>query len=214
MNFGYSPSELDGTEIIIDNILDTVDIPVEYSYVDYLPNVYDQGNKPTCVPHAISAFVDWYNLTNGIDKDMSIDWIFDCRKDKDAEGMSMKEALNYIKHVGYTTKQDYKNIKKGNEPELEHINMYGMLKSIIPMQRSLLVNGPFILSLPVYDTSRSDFWNGDKFEGGHSVSCVGYNKDGLIIRNSWGTMWGNNGYCVLPYSQFNKIYEAWALIKY
>ena len=214
MKYGYTPSKLDGTEIIIDDILESVDIPKEYSYVRYLPIVHDQGNKQTCVPHSISAFVDWFNGVNGINKDMSIDWIYDCREDKNADGMSLKEALKYIKRVGYITTQNYKKIKKGGSPEPDKINMYGMLGSVFAMQRSLLVNGPFILALPVYDSNSCDFWNGFHFEGGHAVACVGYDEEGLIIRNSWGSQWGLNGYCTLPYSQLNKIYEAWALIKY
>lgn len=214
MKYGYTPSKLDGTEIIIDDILENMDIPKSYSYIEHLPNVYDQGSRQTCVPHSISAFVDWYNGVNGIDKDMSIDWIYDCREDKNAGGMSLKEALKYIKNIGYTTKRDYKNIKKGKYPELDKINIYGVLGSAYAMQRSILLNGPFILALPVYDSSREDFWNGGNFEGGHAVACVGYNEEGLIIRNSWGSSWGSNGYCTLPYSQLNKIYEAWALIKY
>lgn len=214
MKYGCNPSKLDGTEVIIDNILDNMDIPKEYSYIPYLPNVYDQGNRQTCVPHAISAFVDWFNGVNGINKDMSIDWIYDCRENKNEDGMSLKEALKYIKRVGYISKQDYKDIKKGKSPKPDMINMYGVLGSIFTMQRSLILNGPFILALPVYDSNRSDFWNGDNFEGGHAVACVGYDEKGLIIRNSWGSLWGSNGYCTLPYSQLNKIYEAWALIKY
>jgi hypothetical protein len=214
MKYGCNPSKLDGTEVVIDNILDNMDIPKEYSYIPYLPNVYDQGNRQTCVPHAISAFVDWFNGVNGINKDMSIDWIYDCRENKNGDGMSLKEALKYIKRVGYISKQEYKDIKKGKSPKPDMINMYGVLGSIFTMQRSLILNGPFILALPVYDSNRSDFWNGDNFEGGHAVACVGYDEEGLIIRNSWGSLWGSNGYCTLPYSQLNKIYEAWALIKY
>ena len=214
MKYGCNPSKLDGTEIIIDDVLENMDIPKRYSYSSFLPDVYNQGNTTTCVPHAISAFVDWYNGVNGIKKDMSIDWIYDCREDKDGDGMTIKEALKYIRKVGYISKQDYKDIKKGESPELEQINMYGMLKSVYSMQRSLLANGPFIIALPVYDSNRSDFWNGSNFEGGHAVACVGYDEYGLIIRNSWGSSWGSGGYYTLPYEQVNKMYEAWALIKY
>jgi sugar phosphate permease len=39
---------------------------------------------------------------------------------------------------------------------------------------------------------------------------ISYQNSILII----SILWGLNGYCTLPYSQLNKIYEAWALIKY
>jgi C1A family cysteine protease len=41
----------------------------------------------------------------------------------------------------------------------------------------------------------------DTVEGGHAVLAVGYDDDEgtLLIRNSWGTEWGNKGYGYLPY---------------
>lgn len=53
----------------------------------------------------------------------------------------------------------------------------------------------------------------DKFEGGHAVVAVGYDdeisiinpvsnietKGAILIRNSWGTEWGDEGYGWLPY---------------
>ena len=37
--------------------------------------------------------------------------------------------------------------------------------------------------------------------GGHAVVAVGYDdaKKRLIMRNSWGTGWGDRGYFYLPY---------------
>ena len=37
--------------------------------------------------------------------------------------------------------------------------------------------------------------------GGHAVMAVGYDdsKEALIVRNSWGEAWGDNGYFYLPY---------------
>lgn len=31
-------------------------------------------------------------------------------------------------------------------------------------------------------------------EGGHAVSLVGYTPDGFVVRNSWGTTWGDKGF--------------------
>ena len=42
--------------------------------------------------------------------------------------------------------------------------------------------------------------NNDKFIGGHAVIICGYddNTSELILRNSWGTYWGDNGYFYFP----------------
>lgn len=37
--------------------------------------------------------------------------------------------------------------------------------------------------------------------GGHAVLCVGYDdaKQRFIVQNSWGTVWGDKGFCYMPY---------------
>ena len=42
---------------------------------------------------------------------------------------------------------------------------------------------------------------GEEMQGGHAILCVGYDnaKRVFIIRNSWGTSWGDKGYAYLPY---------------
>lgn len=41
----------------------------------------------------------------------------------------------------------------------------------------------------------------DSALGGHAVVAIGYDdsKNALIVRNSWGTGWGQNGYFYMPY---------------
>ncbi|NWF71636.1 MAG: C1 family peptidase [Nitrospirae bacterium] len=39
-------------------------------------------------------------------------------------------------------------------------------------------------------------------DGGHAFAFVGYNQDGFIVHNSWGTGWGTKGRAVLPYEDW------------
>jgi len=39
-------------------------------------------------------------------------------------------------------------------------------------------------------------------DGGHAFAIVGYNRDGFIVHNSWGTGWGTGGRAVLPYEDW------------
>ncbi len=39
-------------------------------------------------------------------------------------------------------------------------------------------------------------------DGGHAFAIVGYNQDGFIVHNSWGTGWGTKVRAVLPYEDW------------
>jgi len=49
--------------------------------------------------------------------------------------------------------------------------------------------------------------------GGHAVLCCGYNENGLIIQNSWGTNWCEKGFGVLRWSDVRKQFMYGAVIK-
>jgi len=54
--------------------------------------------------------------------------------------------------------------------------------------------------------------NGERFLGGHAISIVGYDKKGLILRNSWGSAFGNNGYTHMDWGEIKKFYEIWTIV--
>jgi C1A family cysteine protease len=67
---------------------------------------------------------------------------------------------------------------------------------------------------------------GDKVSGGHAIMAVGYDDNhrtaagedepSLIIRNSWGTGWGDGGYGYLPYRYLLKglAQDFWAVFEW
>jgi len=63
-------------------------------------------------------------------------------------------------------------------------------------------NGPIVTRLivdPAWDNATATLGNLDTYDaanarGGHCVALVGYTPDRFIVRNSWGTSWGDQGF--------------------
>jgi hypothetical protein len=66
----------------------------------------------------------------------------------------------------------------------------------------LATSGPILTRLDVEDTWMNATSTQGKLEtyqpntkrGGHAVALVGYTPDSFIVRNSWGTGWGDDGF--------------------
>lgn len=191
MIYGCVKSKLDGTEKVFS---EKGKVPSNYRYT--LPKVIDQGSKPICTACAISSFINWkYNCKDGNatrDNKVNLDKLF-----KDGGGSSNGAEL---KKVIQAAKKDY-NIKD-----------YFLIKNPQQLQYAIISNGPCVGGIMVQDSSITNFWDGYGNLGGHAIALVGYTKDGFIIRNSWGESYGNKGYSVLPYSDFNKLFEIWTLV--
>ena len=195
MIYGCTKSVLDGTEKKF-SMENEAKLPEQYSYEAFLPEVLNQGNKPICVPCSSSSWINWKkNLKDGkiVDHKVDLQRIYNIRKDKDAQGMQIKEALKFLKKEG-------------------DISGYAMVGSFQVLKYAIIVNGPCIGGLPVRSEGYSDFWMGSENLGGHAIAVVGYDEDGLIIRNSWGKEFGNKGYCHMPYSEFSNFFELWTII--
>jgi C1A family cysteine protease len=92
------------------------------------------------------------------------------------------------------------------------IGSYMRLETLDDMKSCLASGYPFVFGFTVYTSFESDAVaasgnvpmpsSTDQVLGGHAVMAVGYDEANqwFTIRNSWGTDWGINGYCHMPYS--------------
>lgn len=206
MVFGFKKSKLDGSEKVFGGELSAL-LPDEYSYKNFLPKVVNQGANPICVPCSLSTYVNWkLNLKDGgkIDNKMDYFAVYNS-KTTEGDGMSFKEALAYVADKGVKTEKGKFSIKD-----------YALVKNIAGLRKAVVANGPCLGALPVYDTSRNSFWQagGGAYDiiGYHAISIVGYNKKGFVIRNSWGSSYGDKGYAILPYDEFSKFIEVWTIL--
>lgn len=203
---GFKPSRIDGTERIFGVSMESIACPKQYSYVKYLPDVLNQGENPICVPCSISSYLNWKeNLKDGSHKDNKINYfeIYNT-KTTEGDGMTFKEAFSYLKHHGVSSKSGIMRIRG-----------YALIRSLVSLRTALLMNGPCFGALPVYNYS-NQFWkrkNGDMLLGYHAISIVGYEKDGFIIRNSWGNSFANNGYTKISFEDANDFIEIWTVLE-
>jgi C1A family cysteine protease len=88
---------------------------------------------------------------------------------------------------------------------------YARLNTLDEMRACLADGFPFVFGFSVYDSFESQQMSktgvldmpqkGENMVGGHAILTVGYDDAAqrLIIRNSWGTDWGMEGYFTMPY---------------
>jgi C1A family cysteine protease len=91
--------------------------------------------------------------------------------------------------------------------------LYQRVTQDITQLRGCLAAGyPFVFGFSVYTSFESEAVAvsgrvplpkpSERMVGGHAVLAVGYDNPArrFILRNSWGTAWGQNGYFTMPYA--------------
>ena len=86
---------------------------------------------------------------------------------------------------------------------------------------ALTTGVPVVFGIQIYDNFYDTGTNGvvpepaGQVEGGHCMLIVGRRPDNkYIVRNSWGTSWGDNGYCYIPVNyvtNYNLASDFWAI---
>ena len=91
------------------------------------------------------------------------------------------------------------------------VTAYYRIHTIEEMKHTLSMGYPFVFGFAVYESFESKDVRktgilpmpeiGERMVGGHAVCAVGYEdkKQYFIIRNSWGSSWGDHGYFYMPY---------------
>ena len=87
--------------------------------------------------------------------------------------------------------------------QLKIASYFNMFKNLLQWKTWLATKGPLLVALNVDSTwdnaeqtqGKLDTYKPATARGGHCVAVVGYRADGrFIIRNSWGTTWGDKGF--------------------
>ena len=129
---------------------------------------------------------------------------------KDSKGVCVESMWPYdtSKFKDEPTNECYINGTKNHVLKANRIR-----HSLDDFKQSLVDGFPIIFGFVVFESFQTIDNTGmmpmptknDKELGGHCILCVGYSdeKKCLIIRNSWGSEWGDKGYFYMPYEFFN-----------
>ncbi len=193
------------------------------------PPVYDQGHLGSCTANALAGAFEfdlkkqskpdfmpsrlfiYYNervLINTVNSDSGA-YIRDGIKTMNHEGVCPEKEWPYdiAKFAQKPPAACYKDAKKNQ------IKTYSRLVNNLSQLQSCLGEGfPFVFGFTVFEsfmtaevakTGKMPMPKpAEKVMGGHAVMGVGYDdkKSAFIIRNSWGTGWGDKGYFYMPYA--------------
>lgn len=201
-------------------------LPDVYDPRDKMLPVRDQGAQGSCVAESCACAKETQEFKNiGFDDYFSPQFIYNNRVNQEGEGMYPRDSMNILYKKGIVAEDDYP-YKKIEKPEnisadiLEKaknhkIKGYAYINTINVLKAAIYRNSACLITFPVY-SQRPKFWKqnktGEVQQGAHAVSVVGWNKEGFIIRNSWGSSFGDKGYVIYPYVEWGSHGELWTLI--
>ena len=194
------------------------------------PPIYDQGSLASCTANALCGLIGYlYKNLLGSRLFLYYNERLLQNNVKFDDGAYLSDGIITLQQNGICPEifWTYNNNYAKKPPlfcytmALRHkiYNVYNLTNSLHMMKQYLANGYPFVLGICIYDSFVSNIVaaNGfvpmpntttENFLGGHAVVCVGYNdtitNNGTtgfwIMRNSWGTSWGDNGYFYMPYA--------------
>ena len=204
-------------------------LPAKVDLRKLCPPVYDQGELGSCTANAIGAAFEFGLMKQNKASDFTPSRLFIYYNERVMEhtvkidnGAEIRDGIKSVNKEGVCPEKmlPYDITKFAVKPgtacykeALKHQALsYQRVTRKIEQMKGCLADGfPFVFGFTVYDSFESDavaktgILNMPKkkegIAGGHAVVAVGYNDTSkrFIVRNSWGTDWGLEGYFTMPY---------------
>lgn len=200
-------------------------LPDSVDMIPQMPFIYNQLTLGSCTAHPVATISEW--LHNKTSFHMSASRLFLYLFARDAigtrnqdSGATIRDTIKVLADRGVPPELwwPYKISRFTEEPPMWVQNAaikhralsYARVGTDLASQQACLASGfPFIFGFTVYSSFFSIGRDGmmpmpkpsEAVAGGHAVLAVGYDnaKQCLIVRNSWGSNWGKNGYFYMPY---------------
>jgi len=198
-----------------------VDLRAGCSHVEH------QGTLGSCTAQAIVACVEYLEI-KATKTWVDLSRLFLYYKERELEdsidvdrGAYIRDGIKVLAKTGVPHEETWPYVESkwktkpsqaAHQEAAQHrISDYQRLNSLYDMQSCLAAGFPFVFGFSVYESFEQGpvRQNGvmslpgsnERMVGGHAVTAVGYDNEHshLIVRNSWGLGWGDNGHFYMPY---------------
>jgi C1A family cysteine protease len=190
--------------------------------------VEDQGQLGSCTANALAGALEFLEKKDQ-DKPLDLSRLFIYYNERVLEntvasdsGAMLRDGIKSLKNLGVCAEKKWPYLigKFAVKPSaacyregLQHrITTYQRIATVDQMRACLAEGFPFVFGFTVYESFESQAvaasgvanlpQPGERVLGGHAVLGVGYDdaQQRFLVRNSWGTGWGQQGYFTLPYA--------------
>ena len=205
-------------------------LPAAVDLRAFCPPVYDQGNLGSCTANAIGAALEFDQIKQKLKGVFVPSRLFIYYNERVIEGTVKQDAGAMIRDGMKTVAQQgaphetlwpYVITSFAKKPPASVYTdaakypalVYRSVPQDITSLKSCLASGfPIVFGFTVYsgfespDVAKTGQLNlptpTETVLGGHAVLAVGYDDatQRFLIRNSWGTSWGLQGYFTMPYA--------------
>lgn len=207
-------------------------LPAKWDLRPQLLPVRDQRNEPQCVSFSAVCVIEHmvYKLEkmrgrtgSSRMKRFSPEFIYSRRQNKPEDGMTVADALSILRQHGCVDEMWH---PVGGVPmiptdgltahaEKYRISGFAKVDTVEGLKSALVENGPCLIVVPLYNNSMQ-LWRcnaGDHLQGYQCMTVAGYDdvNEWFILRNTWGLLFGEAGYCYFPYSSWPLHRECWTV---
>lgn len=190
--------------------------PIEFSFASlgYTIPVRNQGKCGSCyLQGSVEAWEYALNIFVGPTPQLSTQQVLDCDNSYfHCNGGNFTESYMTKNPLGFESDYPYtavagrcKSVSNTVQLPLKAINVgtRGRAPSTEELKDAMMQWGPLAVTVAA-TSSWSSYKGGVKKSCGgtginHITLIYGWTKDGWIMRNSWGTKWGQNGDAIMPY---------------